>query len=80
MTNKIIEFLIMLDLVMVLKSTGFGLESTIGSLSITPNLSPGLSYGYKNRALTLNSSTLMIPDTQFIQNYSVGNQAGLRRD
>ena len=47
MINRIIAFFFGLNLVKVFKSTGFGLKSTINSLSIIPDLSPGLFNGLR---------------------------------
>jgi hypothetical protein len=44
------------------KNKNYGLKSIIVSLSLTPNLSPGLINNLKHRALALNISLLIIPD------------------
>ena len=63
MSNKITRFLIKLAFEGIYKISGFGLKSTINTLSITPDLSPGLLNINKNRALAPNSFLFMIPDT-----------------
>jgi len=51
---------------MYFKKSGFGLKSIMNSLSITPDLSPGLLDDLKNRALAQNSFLFMIPDSHLI--------------
>jgi hypothetical protein len=50
----------------VIENSIYGLKSIINSLSMIPELSPGLFNDLKNRALALNSSLFMIPETQLI--------------
>ena len=63
MIHKIRNILMILVFEVIFTNSGFGLKSTINSLSITPDLSPGLFRGTDNRALAPNSSLLIIPDT-----------------
>ena len=65
MIHKIRNILIILVFEVIFTNSGFGLKSAINSLSITPDLSPGLFRRMDNRALAPNSSLFIIPDTHF---------------
>jgi len=55
MRNQTSKFLINLAFTLFYKYYGFGLKSIMNSLSITPDLSPGLLSGHLDRALAHNS-------------------------
>jgi hypothetical protein len=60
-----------------ISNKSYGLKSIFNSLSITPDLSPGLLSVLDNRALALNLSLLLISNTQIIKlNRIINSESG----
>jgi hypothetical protein len=73
MINIIKNILKMLVIEMVLINTHYGLKSIIYSLSITPDLRPGLFSDLMTRASAQNSSLFMTLKTHIIIKYIIGS-------